>query len=167
MRFQVEEGVDSLTVGGQRYEVEDGFITCENHEHHSQLKQLGCVREDEIIVVERVVAEHPPEVPEGYLTPEAATALVEENEDLIQGNKKLHEELHSAREVESQLRDRIQELEARTTELTGLLEEATNALQSATETASGAAGADAGAESTTDTSTATETASPASGKKAK
>lgn len=134
MRFQATDDTDHVEISGVNYVVdENGGFNCDNTDHQPLIRQLGFRGEaDPAPIAAPVKADTPPEVPEGYLDPEAVTALVEENEDMRQGLLKLQgqleqsqsdlqaavsraggleTELSSARTVEDQLRDRIQELD--------------------------------------------------------
>lgn len=156
MRFQATDDTDHVEISGVNYVVdENGGFNCDNTEHQPLIRQLGFRGEaDPAPVAAPIKADTPPEVPEGYLDPEAVTALVEENEDLVQGSKKLHEQLSAAATVEEQLRDRIQELEgqlASTTEgrdkaLQELADERARATETATETHSEAEGGAGGGD---------------------
>lgn len=142
MRFFAEQGTSSLNIGGTQYAVgDDGSFDCDNPEHFDSLRVLGCRSEnDPAPVAAPVVAAEPPAIPEGYVTEEAVRALVEENEDLKIAVDKLNGEAASAKQVEEELRNRIQELEAAAAP--------SDDASGASETGTGAAGATESGEST-------------------
>src|SRR4051812_12245889 len=114
MRFQATDDTTQVEISGVKYAVDDkGGFDCDNIEHQPLLRQLGFRGEiDPVPTLAPVVAATPPAIPEGYVSEEAVRALVEENEDMKVAIGKLNDEAATARQVEDQLRDRIQELEA-------------------------------------------------------
>jgi hypothetical protein len=195
MRFQATDDTDHVEISGVNYVVdENGGFNCDNTDHQPLIRQLGFRGEaDPAPIVAPVKADTPPEVPEGYLNPEAVTALVEENEDMRQGLLRLQGqleqsqsdlqaavtrannaegELSSAKLVEDGLRDRIQELEGQlnaTTEgrdaaLQELADERARTTERVAEDTSGDTG---GADATATDTTAEEAPPAVTGKKGK
>lgn len=118
-----------FVVEGTTYDTNgDGVLENVQPEHVEALKILGCTDTAPVaeVIGVRVEPTTPPPLPEGY-DEDALRALIEENEDMkreIDGlknaNAALKDEAAKAREeasiaagVEEQLRNRIQELEAR------------------------------------------------------